>query len=53
LTPVTKDIQAKKTCKVVDPKNEESHGLLYEMVLGKQSGGKLIRDLKKLRNERT
>lgn len=53
LTLVTKDIQAKKTCKVVDPKNEESHGLLYQMVFGKQSGGKLIRDLKKLRNEKT
>ena len=49
LTPftVTKEIQAKRTvCTTSEAK--EKHGLLYQMVFGKQSGGKLINDLKKL-----
>lgn len=50
LTPFTvaKELQAKRTvCTTVD--STEKHGLLYQMVFGKQSGGgKLVNDLKKL-----
>ena len=49
LTPFTiaKEVQAKReVCKIVD--NKGTHGMIYNMVFGNQSGGKLVRDLKKL-----
>ena len=49
LTPftVTKEVQAKKEiCKMIS--SNEKHGLIYNMVFGNQSGGKLVNDLKKL-----
>ena len=49
LTPftVTKEVQAKReVCKMISSKG--TSGLIYNMVFGNQSGGKLVNDLKKL-----
>ena len=49
LTPftVTKEVQAKReVCKMISSKGPS--GLIYNMVFGNQSGGKLVNDLKKL-----
>ena len=49
LTPftVTKEVQAKReVCKMISSKGPS--GLIYNMVFGNQSGGKLVNDLKKI-----
>ena len=44
---VTKEVQAKReVCKMIGSKG--TSGLIYNMVFGNQSGGKLVNDLKKL-----
>lgn len=45
LSPYIEVEQAKKTCKIVEPKE---HGFLYNLVFGQNGGSQLVRDLKKL-----
>lgn len=45
LSPYIEVEQAKKTCKIVEPKE---HGFLYNLVFGQNGGSQLVKDLKKL-----
>lgn len=46
LSPYIEVEQAKKTCKIVEPKE---HGFLYNLVFGQNGGAQLVKDLKKFK----
>lgn len=48
MSPVTSFEQAQKVCQQVSDATKEKHGFLYNMLFGKQTGGNLLKDLRKL-----